>query len=55
MSTQWRAGMGGPIGLDYLVLWRMLDRFHLSEQRYEELEAEVLVMEDEALLTMMGT
>lgn len=52
MLTQWRTGNGGPIGLDYNVLYRKLDRMKLSEQRYVELEEEIRTMEIVALTTM---
>lgn len=49
ISTQWRVGPGGAVGLDYNVLYRKMDRMHLSEERYDELEAEIRIMEDAAL------
>lgn len=52
VSTQWRVGMSGAIGLDYNVLFRKMDRMHLSEVEYDELEADIRVMELEALSTM---
>jgi len=52
MSTQWRTGPGGAVGLDYNVLYHKLDRLKLSAERYDELEAEVAAMENEALSIM---
>ena len=52
IGTQWRVGFNGPVGLDYNVLYRKMDRMHLSESEYEDLEAAVRTMEDGALTTM---
>lgn len=52
IGTQWRMGMGGPVGLDYNVLYRKMDRMRLSEADYDETEACVRVMEDAALEVM---
>lgn len=49
LLTQWRVGPRGVIGLDYNVLYRKMDRMRLSEDRYDELEAEIQLMEDAAL------
>jgi len=52
MSTQWRVGAGGATGLDYVVLYRMMDRMNLTTDRYDELEEEVGIMERAALAVM---
>lgn len=52
VGTQWRASGFGLIGLDYNVLYRRMDRLHLSESDYEALENDIRIMEDEALTTM---
>ena len=52
ISTQWRIGMGGPIGLDYSVLFHKMDRMKLSDADYSDLEMDIRVMED-AVLTYM--
>lgn len=52
MQTQWRAAMGGFTGLDYNVLYRKMDRLGLSADEYDQLEADLQVMEYEALSTM---
>jgi len=52
IATQWRLGMGGPTGLDYNVLYHKMDRMHLSGTEYDDLEAEIRVMEDAALTYM---
>lgn len=49
MRTQWRIGMSGPVGLDYGVLFRILDRLNLSPDDYDEMFADVRVMESAAL------
>lgn len=49
MRTQWRTAMNGPTGLDYGVLFRKMDRMHLTEEEYLELECQVRIMEDAAL------
>lgn len=49
MGTQWRTGMSGPTGLDYGVMYRKMDRMKLSEAEYDQLEADVMVMERTAL------
>jgi len=49
MGTQWRTGMSGPTGLDYGVMHRKMDRMKLSEEEYDQLEADVMVMERTAL------
>ena len=49
MSTQWRVGMGGPTGLDYNVLLRLMDRLHLSDEDHEAMLDDVRAMERAAL------
>lgn len=49
MATQWRVGMGGPIGLDYNVLLRFLDRMHLSDIEYDQMLNDISVLEQAAL------
>ncbi|MEN7429156.1 DUF1799 domain-containing protein [Chromobacterium sp. TRC.1.1.SA] len=45
MSTQWRVGFGGAMGLDYNVLYRMMDRLGLVPEEFDQLEADIQVME----------
>lgn len=45
MDTQWRVGMNGPEGLDYLVLYQKLDRMKLNDDDYQQLFDDVQVME----------
>lgn len=52
LQTQWRVGMSGPSGLDYNVMYRMIDRMKLSPEVAEELEYDVRTMESEALSAM---
>jgi hypothetical protein len=49
MRSQWRVGPGGPFGLDYNVLYRKMDRMNLTPERYDELEAEIQIMENAAV------
>lgn len=52
LSTQWRIAMGGATGLDYNVLYRMMDRLSLSPAEYDQLEGDIQIMEREALEVM---
>jgi len=52
MQTQWRCGMGGATGLDYVALFHKMDRMRLGPDEYEDLEDDIRVMEHEALRTM---
>jgi hypothetical protein len=52
IATQWRTGMAGATGLDYNVLYHKMDRMKLSDERYDELEQEIRVIEDAALDAM---
>lgn len=52
LATQWRTSMNGPSGLDYGVLFHKMDRMHLTEDDYAELEQQILIMEDAALQCM---
>lgn len=45
MSTQWRLGFGGAVGLDYNVLYRMMDRLGLVPEEFDQIEADIQVME----------
>ncbi|AVG17026.1 hypothetical protein CFN79_14840 [Chromobacterium vaccinii] len=49
MSTQWRVGFGGAVGLDYNVLYRMMDRLGLVPEEYDQMEADIQMMEQEVL------
>lgn len=52
LQTQWRAGGFGLIGLDYNTLFHKMDRMKLSAEDYEQLEADIRVMEYAALAEM---
>lgn len=49
VSSQWRVGAGGAIGLDYSVLFARMERMQLTEDRHEQLFEEIRVIEAEAL------
>lgn len=48
MQTQWRRD-SGPCGLDYNVLFHKMDRMNLSSAQYDDLEADIQIMESVAL------
>jgi len=52
VATQWRIGPGGAIGLDYNVLFRLLDARGLSKDEWNQLFDEIRVMESSALEAM---
>jgi hypothetical protein len=49
ISTQWRVGASGAAGLDYNVVFHELDRKGLKSEDYEELMAQIRVIEETAL------
>ena len=49
MRTQWRMGPGGPAGLDYNVMHNKMTRMHLTSDEYDQLEADLQVMEMAAI------
>ncbi|WP_313320012.1 DUF1799 domain-containing protein [Stenotrophomonas sp.] len=54
VSSQWRGGAGGPIGLDYNVVFSELDREGLEGEVWEEVMAGVRVIEGAALTFLEG-
>jgi hypothetical protein len=52
VATQWRIGMGGPTGLDYNVLFRVLDSKGLSADDWELSFGDIRIMESAALEAM---
>lgn len=52
LKTQWRAGMGGPTGLDYYVAYHRMDRMGLTSAEYEQLDQDLQIMEAAALQVM---
>jgi uncharacterized protein DUF1799 len=49
ISTQWRTGAAGAIGLDYNIVFHELDRKGLSGQDYEEMMHAIRDIEEAAL------
>lgn len=49
VSTQWRVGAGGPVGLDYGVVFHELDRKGVSGDDYDEMMAAIRIVEGVAL------
>ena len=52
LRTQWRVGMGGATGLDYNVAMRLIDQTGHTGQAWDDLLADLQVMEIEALAAM---
>lgn len=52
LQTQWNVGMGGPTGLNYLVLFAKIDRLGLVGDQAIDMEEDIRAMEHEALRTM---
>lgn len=52
MSTQWRAAMGGPIGLDYTALPAVMRLMNVPRAQWRETFEGLRVMEAEAMHVM---
>lgn len=52
LGTQWRVGMGGPVGLDYAALFPLLDRLTTDPAEWQEHFEDVREMEAAALDAM---
>jgi len=52
MDTQWRIGMAGPTGLDYAALPMALRMIAAPRTDWQQLMADVRVMESAALQAM---
>ena len=53
LATQWRVGMAGPVGLDYNVLYRLLDDAAGADRsEWYVLFDDVAVLESAALEVM---
>ena len=52
IATQWRVGMNGPTGLDYLVLHRELDDLGLAGEERRQMKSDIRVLEQAALTAM---
>lgn len=51
-KTQWRTSFSGPIGLDYNIVFRLLDEEGLSRDDWKSWLSDIRVMEAAALNTM---
>ena len=49
LSTQWRVGASGPVGLDYALFYRELDRAGITGAAFEDVMWRIGVIEAEAL------
>ena len=52
IQTQWRLGFGGRVGLDYGVLFALMERRGLTGEAWDERFAAIRVMERAALEVM---
>ena len=52
LQTQWRTGAMGATGLDYDILFSLLNRLRLNDQDFDQTLADIQVMEIAALNTM---
>ena len=53
VSTQWRVGMAGPTGLDYNVVYRLLDDLAGGDRdEWYQLLDDMMIMESAALEAM---
>lgn len=52
MSTQWRAGMGGPTGLDYNVLPEIWRRLKIPKKERDQTFEDLRELERAALSVM---
>lgn len=52
MRTQWRTGMGGATGLDYGVLFHLMDMHGTPAAERRQVLLDVQVMEEAALIEM---
>lgn len=50
LSSQWRMGPCGAIGLDYTPFFARMDRMRLTEEAYDQLFEDLRVIESEALV-----
>lgn len=49
LSTQWRIGPSGPVGLDYNVVFHELDRRQLGRDDYDDMMGAIRTIEEVAL------
>lgn len=52
LDTQWRAGMSGPIGLDYNAAYPLIDRATTTPEDWSDMLDDLRVLEAEALDVM---
>jgi hypothetical protein len=52
MSTQWRTGMGGAVGLDYNAIPAVAQMLNIKRRDLPRMFHDLRVMESEALLIM---
>jgi len=52
LSTQWRVGMGGAIGLDYNAIPPVASMIGLKRREVREVFPDIRAMEAEAMLVM---
>lgn len=52
LTTQWRTGPGGPIGLDYNVLFSLAQHRKIKGDALDQLLADIRIMEQAAMDTM---
>ena len=52
LSTQWRVGMGGAIGLDYNTIPIAASLLGYKKKKLQNMFSDIQVMENEALITM---
>lgn len=49
MGTQWRMGFGGAVGLDYSVLFQLMNLQGIEKNEQVEILAQIQIMETAAL------
>jgi Phage related hypothetical protein (DUF1799) len=54
VGTQWRTGFTGPIGLDYNVVFRLMDDEGMDRREWEDTLESIQCLEAQALQTMIG-
>jgi Phage related hypothetical protein (DUF1799) len=54
MSTQWRIGMGGATGLDYVALQSVMRLMAIPRNQWPEMFEDIRTLEEAALAEMHG-
>lgn len=52
LSTQWRTGFSGPVGLDYNPFFYLMSRMNLTTEEHDQLLYDIQQIESEALNIM---